>query len=70
MAEQELGRNGIQEKRKAPFPAPFAVAGAGFEPATSGLCDLQLRPIDKLAHDEHSVMTAEAKAVAQRDPNG
>ena len=24
-------------KRKAPFPAPSAVAGAGFEPATSGL---------------------------------
>jgi hypothetical protein len=27
----------LLNKRKAPFPAPFAVAGAGFEPATSGL---------------------------------
>ena len=26
------------KKRKAPFPGPFTVAGAGFEPATSGLC--------------------------------
>jgi hypothetical protein len=24
-------------KQKALFPGPFAVAGAGFEPATSGL---------------------------------
>jgi hypothetical protein len=27
----------IYQKRKAPFPGPSAVAGAGFEPATSGL---------------------------------
>ena len=26
-----------RHERKAPLPAPFAVAGAGFEPATSGL---------------------------------
>ena len=26
-----------EDVKKAPFPGPFEVAGAGFEPATSGL---------------------------------
>jgi hypothetical protein len=31
------GRAAFRRTRKAPSPAPFSVAGAGFEPATSGL---------------------------------
>jgi hypothetical protein len=40
------------------------------EPATSGLCVLRFRAVDKLAQDEHGVVTAEAEAVAQRDADG
>jgi hypothetical protein len=36
--------------------------GAGFEPATWGLCALRFKLVDKLAHDEDSVVTAEAEA--------
>jgi hypothetical protein len=39
------------------------------EPAT-GSCALRFQPVDKLAHDEGSVVTAEAEAVAQRDSDG
>ena len=35
-----------------------------------GLCTLRFQPVDKLAHDPVSVVTAEAEAVAQRDADG
>jgi hypothetical protein len=35
-----------------------------------GSCALRFQPVDKLAHDEGSVVTAEAEAVAQRDSDG
>jgi hypothetical protein len=34
---EEQAREDYSNKQKAPFPGPFSVAGAGFEPATSGL---------------------------------
>ena len=37
---------------------------------TSGLCVRQFRSVNKLAQDEHGVVTAEAEAVAERDANG
>jgi hypothetical protein len=34
---------------------------------TFGLCVLQFWSVEKLAHDEHGVVTAEAEAVAEPD---
>ena len=47
-----------------------AVSGAGSSTCDPLLRALLFRPIDNLAHDESSIMTAEAEAVAERDADG
>ena len=37
VGQKSVPRGSGRRRRKAPFPGPFEVAGAGFEPATSGL---------------------------------